>query len=811
MDHDHSIPTTATSHPADPIPSEPRNVPELALKPTPSHSQHPEHSSPRSLGDSMIWSNTSSDDSEAPLTPNTEPERQMEEIVDKLQELPAATCCGGGCCLLKTLAPDTSSPNFQPVVIPDNQAFRSLKLRLGPLGLDSELTDTMPLPPVNMSFEKVPAAETQYVTKVHKEPPKYVQPHPPYDVFSAPLYHARELTKPGAEKRTFHFDVDVTDYPAEGGLDFKVGGAIGICPPNSQEIVDELFDVLCIPKFVRDRPVTLKTNTGRWPTIWGEDQPRELVTTRRELLTWCVDVQSFPPTKNLLRVMAEYSDAPNEKKILLYLCSAQGQAAFCDLRTTSHLTIAQILSAFPSSKPPLPALLSVLTQLMPRFYSLSNDPHISSARPGLPGNRRLIEMAVTIHESPDWHTENGSRTGVGSGFMERMAHAFIKAENEGIDPREILDLRVPMFRGLMSNPLSRQFGGDGPMVLIGAGVGMAPFRGFILNRLKNANCANKIWLIQGVRDSMVDELYSGELGDHEREIKKVVQSRKVKVGQSDAKYVQDEVRLQADIVWFVINALDGRIFVCGSSKGMGEGVEQALVDVAMQKGGISEAEAHEFWTKKKEDGQYIAEGASDQINVCWEVAADPFRNVSQKKMNETFSSLSSASPSASSLAVNVAALTATTTPSSSIATSTDSSTSASTPKYSSISSSDPDTTNTRTREPQSSDNGVSSGTIGGAVVGAIAGLALIGGGSFFFFRRRQAKTKPWGNELDGHGAANPYLRNDTYQHSAPQEKYSHEVAVQMHMSYPLQELSANTRPVEMEGSMPPPRVPQSFA
>jgi len=146
------------------------------------------------------------------------------------------------------------------------------------------------------------------------------------------------------------------------------------------------------------------------------------------------------------------------------------------------------------------------------------------------------------------------------------------------------------------------------MVLIGAGVGMAPFRGFILNRLKNANCANKIWLIQGVRDAMLDELYSGELGDHEREIKKVVQSRKVKVGGSnEVKYVQDEVRVQADIVWFVINALDGRIFVCGSSKGMGEGVEASLVDVAMQKGRLSESQAKEFWARKKEDGQYIAE------------------------------------------------------------------------------------------------------------------------------------------------------------------------------------------------------------
>jgi sulfite reductase alpha subunit-like flavoprotein len=652
---DHTIPTTATSHPDDPIPSEPQGITQLHLKPTQTNSD----SSPRSSGESMEWSDHSNDS--APMTPFTEPqvddiEAQVDEIVDKLQDLPAAAvnfdeqtprarrasttlisdrpsdirrflgdgetatqlisqCCGGGCCLLKTLVPDTSAPNFKPVVLPDNIAFCSLNLRLGPLSLDSPLSGTFELPPVNLSFEPIPSKESNHVSLVHKEPPQYIQPHPPYHVYSAPLYHARELTKPGAEKRTFHFDLDVTDYPDEGGVDFKVGGAIGICPPNPTELVDELFDVLCIPKFVRDKPVTLKTQTGRWPTIWGDDKPRELVTTRRELLTWCADIQSHPPTKQLLRLMAEYNDAPNEKMILLYLCSAQGQAAFCDLRTSSHITIAQLLSAFPSSQPPLPALLSVLNQLMPRFYSLSNDPHVSSGRPGLPGNRRLIEMAVTIHETPDWHKEGAMRTGVGSGFMQRLAQTFSKAEKEGADARTITDIRVPMFRGLMANPLSSQFGGDGPMVLIGAGVGIAPFRGFILNRLKNANCANKIWLIQGIRDSKLDELYSGELGDHESHIKKVVQSRKVSPGQTDAKYVQDEVRLQADIVWFVVNALDGRIFVCGSSKGMGEGVEEALVDVAMQKGNLGEDEAKEFWAKKKDDGQYIA--VSDICGYCW--------------------------------------------------------------------------------------------------------------------------------------------------------------------------------------------------
>ncbi|KAF2085539.1 hypothetical protein K490DRAFT_67694 [Saccharata proteae CBS 121410] len=636
------------SHPDDPVPHEPETLPQYTVAPSASSSTAPSNSSFRSSGESLAWSENSSD-SESPSTPATDP--QVDEVVDKLQDLPVAAvdfskktaqnaqgerrasttlisedaegirkllgdgetgtqliekyCCGGGCCFVQTLPPDTTTSDNTPVVLPDNEAFRTLNLKIGNLSLDTELTGVLPLPEETLSFEPIPSEAPKHKTAVHERPPEFVQPHPPYNVFSAPIHHARELTKPGAEKRTFHFDLDVTDYPDEGGVDFKVGGAIGVCPPNDTELVDDVFDLLGVPKFVRDKPVVLKTKPMRWPTIWGEEKERELVTTRRELLTWCADIQSTPPTKQLIRVMAEHADAKNEKKILEYLCSAQGQAAFCDLRTGPHIILPQLLHAFPSSKPPLTAVLSVIKQLMPRFYSLSNDPHVSSARPGLPGGRRLIEMAVTIHEDANWRSERPLRTGVGSGYMERLAKKYIEAESSGItDPAHTLPgLSVPMFRGLMANPLSREFGGDGPMMLVGAGVGMAPFRGFILNRLKNANCANKIWLVQGVRDSMLDEIYSGELGAHEHEIKKVVQSRR----HGPARYVQDEVRMQADVVWFVINALDGRIFVCGSSKGMGEGVERALVDVAMDKGNLSEDAAIEFWEKKKESGQYIAE------------------------------------------------------------------------------------------------------------------------------------------------------------------------------------------------------------
>lgn len=681
--HKH-IPNCATSHPDDPIPSEP--TPLYAVSP---HLRAQfSQITPRSSGESLSGTTDETSDSDTPSTPPTERFLQ-EEHTDKLAELQhgpgrprlrrASTtyassaddvkrllgdgtgtkflqryCCSKDCCKLTALPAKSDEPDFRPIQTPDNAAFRFLAPNLGTLVLDTPLTKIIDVPEPKISLlsirkesiaNKFPSENHAHdEATINSRPPDYMKPHPPYDVFNAPVYHARELTKPGAEKRTFHFDIDVTEYPEEGGVDFKVGGAVGVCPSNDPVLVEDIMNQLGIPRFARDKPIRLITTAGRWPTIWGDEAPRELVTTRREILTWTVDVSSVAPSRQLLRVLAEYAQAEHEKKILLFFCSAQGQSAFCDLRTGPHITLQQLLYAFPSSKPPLEALLNVLGQLMPRFYSLSNDPHVSSSREGLAG-RRLIEMAVTVHETSSH--EGDKRTGVGSGFLERIAKRFVAAEADAAKLAEAgnyclhageagreLGLRIPMFRGLMANPLSREFASDGPMMLIGAGVGMAPFRGFILNRLKNANCANKIWLVQGVRDSMLDEIYQGELGDHEHEIKKVVQSRvqapppvsedddgvrdsdsngspalvKSKNKQNQvAKYVQDEVRLQADIVWFVINAADGRIFVCGSSKGMGEGVETALIDVAMDKGNLDYETAKQFWEQKKEAGQYIAE------------------------------------------------------------------------------------------------------------------------------------------------------------------------------------------------------------
>lgn len=134
---------------------------------------------------------------------------------------------------------------------------------------------------------------------------------------------------------------------------------------------------------------------------------------------------------------------------------------------------------------------------MPRFYSLSSDPHHSSPIHG--GKRRIIEFAVTLHDEDESWKGKGAprRQGVGSGFLQRQAQKWIKAQQEGGLGVEV---RIPMFRGLMANPLAKEFIADGPMLLIGAGVGIAPFRGFVQRRLLNANCVNKVWYVLATLD-----------------------------------------------------------------------------------------------------------------------------------------------------------------------------------------------------------------------------------------------------------------------------------------------------------------------
>ncbi|KAK9453042.1 hypothetical protein V1511DRAFT_506361 [Dipodascopsis uninucleata] len=527
-------------------------------------------------------------------------------------------CCGGGCCRSGCGPTENSVPivtKINETSLPNNIAFKSLRLPEDKIRRHQKLTGVQELGESNVEIEydlrdtknEEPAlAKEAHITSAHM-PPSFVTPHPPFQVHSIPVTAARMLTSENAPKRTYHFDLDVTNYPDEiEGVDFRVGGAVGICPPIDSSIIAEILERLRISDAEADRTIILTTKSGRWPTIWGDDKPRKLRSSIRELLTWTVDVNNDIISKDLLRLLAAYATSEGEKLVLLWLCSFQGQSTFCDLRSAAYSpTLLQLLYAFPSTAPPINYLLAALPPLMPRFYSLSSDPvnsdEVISCSIGENGEKvsslrhfRKIEIAVTVHEAEEpWRAPCAVRPGNCTAFLEKLAKMKIEGAR---------DISIPLFRGLQANPLAKEFRADGPMVLIGAGVGIAPFRGFVQRRLKNASCKNKVWVLQGCRDHLVDELYAGEWGVEDSEVRRVVESRR-----GTRKYVQDEVLVQGPLVWSVISHPDGRIFVCGSSKGMGEGVEEALIKVAMEHGNMEQKQAEEFWKEKERTWQYIKE------------------------------------------------------------------------------------------------------------------------------------------------------------------------------------------------------------
>ncbi|KAJ4987673.1 hypothetical protein SVAN01_06840 [Stagonosporopsis vannaccii] len=217
----------------------------------------------------------------------------------------------------------------------------------------------------------------------------------------------------------------------------------------------------------------------------------------------------------------------------------------------------------------------------------------------------------------------------------------------------------------------------------------------------------------------------------------------------------------------------------------------------------------------------------NQVNVCWSTVDNPVANLSDTRLNDTFSSLSSARPSASSFPVSLAQLQASATPTTSLPTTFSASslssaeTTASAPRRSE--------TALITEPPSvaepSNDKGISGGAIGGIVGGVVGGLALIGIAGLLFWRRRKASSKgdhaPIVSETpsEHEEIGNPYELNAYQQQYAgmaeapvPTEKYGYNAAAGPYRDVPevqgspagaqhVYEMSGSA-PAEMDGSAP---------
>ena len=325
------------------------------------------------------------------------------------------------------------------------------------------------------------------------------------------------------------------------GLQYRAGDALGVWFENDPAVVDEILAAVSLKG---DEPVNAG---GRGKTV------REAL-----LHDWEIGLN----TPQFVQGYAEISGNPELK-----------QAAADASAYAAANPIAGIVSQYPAALT-AEQLAGLLRPLAPRLYSISSAPEEV-------GEEVHLTVGVLRYE------HNGiPRTGTASGFLgERL-------EEEG-SVRVFVE-ENPRFR-LPENS-------DTPVIRIGAGTGVAPFRAFMQQRAANGD-SGKNWLIFGNQHFTQDFLYQTEWQGWAKDGLLNKYDFAWSRDQEEKIYVQHKIREEAAELWQWLQQ-GAHIYVCGDASRMAKDVEQALLDTIAEQGGLSADDADEYLDNLRQEGRY---------------------------------------------------------------------------------------------------------------------------------------------------------------------------------------------------------------
>jgi len=367
-----------------------------------------------------------------------------------------------------------------------------------------------------------------------------------------------KLQHPG-DKDTVQIELDLNT--AASGLKYVPGDVLGVMPVNPRQGVVEILEYIGLPE---DYMVPAPS--------WHYDNDQGSQIPLGSALRLCYDLRSPRPAllKELCRVMEQQpprggAEAAKLREIVGSL-EKQGQTPAEIYLSERHVT--DILEDFPSAKLPLATLLACLRPLQPRLYSISSSPLESEGR---------VQVTVAVVR---YRTLNKDRVGVASTYLGESTQVG--------DTVAVYTSKNPDFR-LPPSP-------ETPIIMVGPGTGLAPFRAFVQHRLLSASEARappgEAVLFFGCRRRDQDFLYRDLLeGWHETG---AIQLRTAFSRETSNKvYVQHRLREEGGAVWRLLEA-GAHFYVCGDAQYMAGDVEAALLDIVAehQKRGAEAAAAY---------------------------------------------------------------------------------------------------------------------------------------------------------------------------------------------------------------------------
>jgi len=362
--------------------------------------------------------------------------------------------------------------------------------------------------------------------------------------YHAPLIEKRSLTRKGSSKLTLHLSWSIAD----ASIRYEAGDACGIIPQNDPALVEDILNAL---HFSGQERVEIP-KAGTLPI--EEALRRHLVITK------------------VSRKVIERYAAAGRCKALLGLLAPDQQAQL--ERFVYERGLIDLLEECPRVIHTAAELVALLPKLTPRLYSISSSP-----------STHLGEVHTTI-AVVRYRSLNRERGGVCSTLV---------AERVPVGDRVPIYIQPNRKFRLPESPVA-------PVIMIGPGTGIAPFRAFLHER-RAQGAKGRNWLFFGERNSANDFLYQEELEGMVADGHLTRLDTAFSRDQGHKIYVQDRMLEQARQFWAWLQDGAG-IYVCGDASRMAKDVDTALHTIVEEQGGMTHDNAKEYVRNLKDEHRY---------------------------------------------------------------------------------------------------------------------------------------------------------------------------------------------------------------
>jgi sulfite reductase (NADPH) flavoprotein alpha-component len=361
---------------------------------------------------------------------------------------------------------------------------------------------------------------------------------------TARLEAALPLNRSGSAKDTRQIVFDL----AGSGLSYEVGDALGVHATNCPETVDAI--IACLGARASDQ-------------VLGPDG---VARSLKEALMAACDIGR--PSDEAVEVLASRATAIDESQRLQALAEGYPGAS------PEDADLLELLQTFPSARPPVQELISALSALQPRLYSISSSPKAA---------KDAVHLTVAAVR---YELRRRKRKGVASTFLsERVAPGG--AVPVFVQPAH--SFRLPQ-------------DGDAPIVMIGPGTGVAPFRAFLQER-RETGAKGRNWLFFGDQRRASDFLYEDEITALHKDGLLTELDLAFSRDQAERLYVQQRMRERAKELWAWMEE-GAYLYVCGSVT-MGKDVDAALAAIIARQGKMGMGAAKAYLANLGREQRYL--------------------------------------------------------------------------------------------------------------------------------------------------------------------------------------------------------------